>query len=233
MAQLVTSAWHEAFLQAHAARVWLGTLPPLLLAAMAAFALATLGGFLRRYLPFLGGLMRVAGQIALFAVLGVGVVQMSRLSPSFGTSLDAPLASLGLPQQEVAGTETRVPMAQDGHFWITAKVNGTRQRFMVDTGATVSAIGADAAAEAGLEPDALHLPVTVRTANGTTQAQVAAVNELRFGSVVARDLQVVITENSGGLNLLGMNFLNRLKGWRVENGTLILTPRHPQAAAGS
>lgn len=219
-------------MQGHAMRGWLGTLPPLLLAAMAAFALATMGGFLRRYLPFLGGLIRAAGNVALFAVLGVAVVQVSRLSPSFGTSFDAPLAALGLPRQEVTGAETRIPMAEDGHFWITAKVNGSRQRFMVDTGATVSAIGADAAAEAGLEPDALHLPVTVRTANGTTQAQVAAVDELRFGSVVARDLQVVITENSGGLNLLGMNFLNRLKGWRVENGTLILTPRHPQQAEG-
>ena len=229
----VTGAWHQAVLQGHAVQAWLGTLPPLLLAAIGAFALATTGGFLRRYLPFLGGAMRVCGNVALFVVLGVGVVQVARLNPSFGTSLDAPLASLGLPRQVVAGTETRVPMAQDGHFWITAKVNGTRQRFMVDTGATVSAIASDAAAEAGLEPDAMHLPVTVRTANGTTQAQVARVNELRVGSVVARDLQVVITENSGGLNLLGMNFLNRLKGWRVEDGTLILTPRHPQDASGS
>jgi aspartyl protease family protein len=175
--------------------------------------------------------MRACGNVALFVVLGIGVVQLTRLNPSFGTSLDAPLASLGMPRQDVAGTETRIPMAQDGHFWITAKVNGTRQRFMVDTGATVSAIAADAAAEAGLEPDVMRLPVTVHTANGATQAQVASVKELRFGSVVARDLQVVITENSGGLNLLGMNFLNRLKGWRVEEGTLILTPRHPQGAA--
>lgn len=233
MEQIVTSAWHQAALLLQPARLWVGTLPPLLLAAIAAFSLATTGGFLRRYLPFLGGFMRVCGNVALFVVLGVGVVQVARLNPSFGTSLDAPLASLGLPQQVVAGTETRVPMAQDGHFWITAKVNGTRQRFMVDTGATVSAVASDAAAEAGLEPDAMHLPVTVRTANGSTQAQVARVDELRFGSVVARDLQVVITENSGGLNLLGMNFLNRLKGWRVEDGTLILTPRHPQNGAAS
>lgn len=241
MEHSVTSVWHEALLLSHAVRhwlfsglaPWLGSLPPLLLAAILAFALATLGGFLRRYLPFVGGFMRTCGNIALFVVLGIGVVQLTRLNPSFGTSLDAPLASLGLPQQTVAGSETRVPMGEDGHFWITAKVNGTRQRFMVDTGATVSAIGSDAAAEARLEPDAMRLPVTVRTANGTTQAQVARVSELRFGSVVARDLQVVITENSGGLNLLGMNFLNRLKGWRVEDGTLILTPRHPQVGSES
>jgi aspartyl protease family protein len=237
MEKIVTSnviaAWHRSSDLLHPALAWLASLPPLMLAAIAAFALASFGGFLRRYLPFVGGFMRACGNVALFVVLGVGVLQLSRLNPSFGTSLDAPLASLGMPRQQVAGAETRVPMAQDGHFWITAKVNGSTQRFMVDTGAPVSAIASDAAVEARLEPDMMRLPVTVRTANGATQAQVASVKELRFGSVVARDLQVVITENSGGLNLLGMNFLNRLKGWRVEDGTLILTPRHPQAAAAS
>jgi len=27
---------------------------------------------------------------------------------------------------------------------------------------------------------------------------------------------------------VGMNFLSRLKSWRVEGRTLILTPNHPQ-----
>lgn len=213
-----------------AARAWTGTMPPLLLAALAAFVVSMLGGMVRRPLPLFGGLLRFSGNVALLAVAVVAVVQFTRLSPSLGSSLDGPLATLGLPRQSVAGDETRVPMAGDGHFWITARVNGSKQRFMVDTGATVSAISEEAADAAGLEPDPMHLPVTVRTANGMTEAEVARVSELRFGSVVARDLQVVITGHSGGLNLLGMNFLNRLKGWRVEDGVLILTPRHPQDA---
>ena len=34
----------------------------------------------------------------------------------------------------------------------------------------------------------------------------------------------------GDIDVLGMNFLSRLKSWRVEGRTLILTPHHPQDA---
>lgn len=207
------------------AKALAGHLPPLLLAAIAAFLVTTLGGLVRRPLPLVSGLLRFSGNAALLGVVVLAGVRFARLEPS----LDAPLGSLGLPAQRVEGTETRVPMAADGHFWITAKVNGTRQRFMVDTGATVSAIASDAAAQSGIAPDKLRLPVVVRTANGPTEAQMGHIASLRFGSIAARDLDVVITANTGGLNLLGMNFLSRLKGWRVEDGVLILSPRHPQS----
>ena len=122
-----------------------------------------------------------------------------------------------------------MPLSADGHYWIEASVNGTRERFMVDTGATVTALSAQAADEANVPSDPLRLPVVVNTANGTTDAQMARVDELRFGSIVARDMDVIVTGSTGGLNVLGMNFLSRLKGWRVEDGVLILSPRHPQA----
>jgi aspartyl protease family protein len=220
--------WAQIYPWLEAQAPWLGQLSPLFAATCTALALIVIGGALAARVPRLGGFMRFGGNFLLLTVFVLAAMRFVRMDPAF----DGQLRAFGLPAQTETGGESRIPLASDGHYWIAARVNGVRQRFMVDTGATVSAIGADAAAEAGLEPDALHLPVTVRTANGTTQAQVAAVDELRFGSVVARDLQVVITENSGGLNLLGMNFLNRLKGWRVEDGTLILTPRHPQEAAG-
>jgi len=34
----------------------------------------------------------------------------------------------------------------------------------------------------------------------------------------------------GDVDVIGMNLLSRLKGWRVEGRTLVLTPHHPQAA---
>ena len=59
----------------------------------------------------------------------------------------------------------------------------------------------------------------------------ARVGELRFGSIVARDMDVIVTGSTGGLKVLGMNLLSRLKSWRVEGGVLILSPKHPQKAA--
>jgi aspartyl protease family protein len=77
------------------------------------------------------------------------------------------------------------------------------------------------------------LPVILRTANGDIRAQTAEIAELRLGNIVARELAVVVSPAFGRVDVLGMNFLSRLKSWRVEGKTLILVPHHPQAAEGS
>jgi aspartyl protease family protein len=40
----------------------------------------------------------------------------------------------------VAGSEVRIPMAIDGHFWVDGKINGAPVKFLVDSGATVTTI---------------------------------------------------------------------------------------------
>ncbi len=71
-------------------------------------------------------------------------------------------------------------------------------------------------------------PVVLRTANGTVNAQTGTIRELRFGTIVARQLAVVVSPAFGDTDVIGMNFLSRLKSWRVEGKTLILEPNHPQ-----
>ena len=62
------------------------------------------------------------------------------------------------------------------------------------------------------------------TANGTVTAELTTVTKLAFGNIEAEGLDAVIAPNLGRTNVLGMNFLSRLEGWRVENGDLILDP---------
>ena len=203
----------------------LQNLPPLVLLGAVALLVAFTGSLVMRHLPLTGRLLRTLGNVTLFGILLLSVMRFVRLDPSF----DALMPQFAMPVQRVAGGETRVPLSSDGHYWIEASVNGATQRFMVDTGATISALSVDAARAGGIKPDPLGLPVIVRTANGTTQAQMAKVEELRFGNVVARNLDAIITADTGGLNVLGMNFLSRLKGWRVEDGVMILTPKDDAA----
>ena len=75
-----------------------------------------------------------------------------------------------------------------------------------------------------------HLPTDSRELVGQTCARqtVAQVGELRFGNIVARDLDAVVAPGLGEANVLGMNLLSRLASWRVEGRTLILVPNHPQ-----
>ena len=162
------------------------------------------------------------GAIAL-AVLLIG--ERGRFDPTF-----ARIASfLRLDQgQEVVGKEMRVPMASDGHFWATVRFGTVERRMLVDSGATVTALSAETAAAAGLRPDHSPFPMIIQTANGSVRATTATAPEIRIGNIVARDLPVVTSPAFGDMDVIGMNFLSRLKSWRVEGRTLILTPNHPQ-----
>jgi aspartyl protease family protein len=200
---------------------------PLLALALGGMVLVLLGGLFRRPLPLVGGFLRGVGQLGLTGALLLTIAQVIRINP--GSDLSLP--QLGMPQQEVSGSETRIRMAPDGHFWIKADVSGVPLRFLVDTGATLTAIATQTAADAGIEPQALRPPIMLTTANGTTTAQLATIEELRVGNVIARNLDAVIAPGIGNVNVLGMNFLSRLASWRVEGRTLILVPHHPQTAA--
>ena len=46
----------------------------------------------------------------------------------------------------------------------------------------------------------------------------------QLGDVVAHQLPVVVAEEFGDDDVIGMNFLSRLRAWRVEGRTLILEP---------
>jgi aspartyl protease family protein len=200
---------------------------PLLAAALVAIVVTLAGSLIGAAAPRLGRVLRAGGNLALVAVVGMTVLQVARLS---NPALDLALPRIGLPAQRIDGDETRVPMAADGHFWIEALVNGEPRRFLVDTGATLTAISEDLAAQSGIEPAPGRMPVQLRTANGAMTARVATIGEFGFGNIVARDLDAVIVPGLEGIDVLGMNFLSRLKSWRVEDGELVLVPHHPQDA---
>ena len=169
-------------------------------------------------------LAALAGSLTLIAML---VGERGRFDPTFARIA----AMLHLDsKQEVVGKEMRVPMAEDGHFWVTVRFGQVEKRMLVDSGATVTALSSTTAEAVGLQPSAGPFPMIIQTANGDVKAQTATVPELRIGNIVARDLPVVTSPAFGDMDVVGMNFLSRLKSWRVEGRTLILTPNHPQDA---
>jgi aspartyl protease family protein len=200
---------------------------PLLALAMAAIFAVTLGGMVKRATPRLGGLIQGIGNLALVAALLLTIAQVARMT----TGHDLALPQLGLPEQRVTGGETRIAMSNDGHFWLQARINGEPRRFLVDTGATLTAISESTAEAAQVPVQPLRQSVLMRTANGTVQAELARIDELRFGNIVARDLDVVVAPGLGETNVIGMNLLSRLASWRVEGRTLVLVPNHPQVEA--
>ena len=196
----------------------------LLMLAVGAMLVGWIGSMMRRRRVPLAGLVRTASTVVLVGVLLTVVLQIARLDPR----LDVAMPGMGLPEQTVVGDETRIPIAGDGHFWLQAEVNGVPADFLVDTGATVTAVSQTTADAAGLLPNRQRLPVQMTTANGTMTVAMTSIGELRFGNVAARGLDAVIAPNMGDTNVIGMNLLSRLAGWRVENNVMILTPNNPQ-----
>lgn len=179
-----------------------------------------------RRVPVLRTLVSLAVWCAMAALLFTIVSQRERFDPYLARIA----AALNIESQQVAGEETRIRMSPDGHFYVRARMGGVERRLLVDSGATITALSPSTAMAAGVAVKPAMFPVVLRTANGNVRAETGEVAELRFGNVVARDLAVVVSPAFGDTDVLGMNFLSRLKSWRVEGRTLILTPHHPQDA---
>ena len=177
-----------------------------------------------RRVPVLRTLAMAAAWVGIFGVALLLVNERSRFDPYVSRIA----AALKLDSQTVVGNEVRIRMAPDGHFWAKVRIGKVKRRMLVDSGATVTALSVDTAAAAGLDVRAPMFPMVLKTANGTISAQVATVDELHLGDIAARKLSVVVSPAFGDGDVLGMNFLSRLKAWRVEGETLILTPHHPR-----
>ena len=196
----------------------------LLLAALGAMLLGVAGSILIRRTPVMGRLLRATSTLGLMGILVLVVLQLARIDSRF----ELAVPEIGLPEQVVEGGETRVRRAPDGHYWLRAEIDGHPANFLVDTGATLTAISTETAAAAGIEPRESGLPVRMQTANGTVAADITTIAELRFGNVVARGLDAVIAPGLGPTNVIGMNFLSRLASVRMEGDTMILVPHNPQ-----
>jgi aspartyl protease family protein len=130
--------------------------------------------------------------------------------------------SRGEPIAVQAGEAMRIRQAPDGHFWVTARLNGEEARFMVDSGATVTSISGATARRAGIEPTGRL--AFVETANGRITVQRGRAAEIDLGPIERRDLAVHISDGFGETNVLGMNFLSSLSSWGVEGRWLVLRP---------
>lgn len=122
----------------------------------------------------------------------------------------------------VDGRAVRIPMALDGHFWVDATINGVPAKFLVDSGATVTTVGARLAADAKLTGGGEHDQL-VRTGNGIVKVSSARADTLSIGSIELRDQRVYVADNDD-LNVVGMSFLSSLSRWGVEGRWLILEP---------
>jgi aspartyl protease family protein len=169
-----------------------------------------------RRLPLGKTVKMLAIWVAIFAVFFVLFAFRSELS-GVGERLRA--EATGNPI--VQGKQVRIPIADDGHFWVDAKLNGHNVRFMVDSGASITTVSSDEAKAAGMTIGTEK--AVVNTANGPTLVTKGWADTLQVGTIEKKEFSVDISDQEG-VNLLGMNFLSSLRSWRVEGNYLVLVP---------
>jgi aspartyl protease family protein len=119
--------------------------------------------------------------------------------------------------------EMMVNLAQDGHFYIDAKVNGVASRFMIDTGASDIVINLEAAQKLGIDPKKLTFNKPYQTANGTSWGASVTLEEFQIGNVKFRNIPASVNNADMGTSLLGMSFLRQFRKYEFYRDKLILT----------
>jgi aspartyl protease family protein len=110
----------------------------------------------------------------------------------------------------------------DGHFYWPGRVNGMVVTFLVDTGATRSALPQALARAAGLQPEGR---VQSNTAGGTVVGWTTTIDLKLQGGVHAERLPVTVLPALSA-PLLGMDVLSKLR-FSQADGMLRLRPARP------
>jgi len=116
-----------------------------------------------------------------------------------------------------AGDEViEIRRGPDGHYHWPGRINGRAVDFLVDTGATGTAIPGTLARELGLETLGT---VQSRTAGGVVTGQVVRADIELQGGLAAQRLRVVALPGLADHPLLGMDMLGKLH-WQQVDGVL-------------
>ncbi len=115
------------------------------------------------------------------------------------------------------GEEVVIRKRRNGHFFLTASLDGVSVPMLVDTGASRIALSYRDAERIGLKPETLSFSERIQTANGQTMAAPVNIPTVMIGPVVRRNVAASVTpEGAMGESLLGMNFLSSLSSIRIE-----------------
>ncbi|MCF4098017.1 retropepsin-like aspartic protease family protein [Maritalea mediterranea] len=160
--------------------------------------------------------------VAIFAAIIIGYSFRADFE-SFGARLWAQLS----PGAGYTDTESGTVMFSrnaNEHFVINAKINGTEQQFLFDTGASAIVLTADSARAAGYDPTRLIYSIPVQTANGQTEAALVKLDRIEVGGIVRENIDAMVARPEAlKSNLLGMNYLQTLRGFSVEGDRLTFT----------
>ncbi len=113
----------------------------------------------------------------------------------------------------------------DNGFYVNGSVDGMPLRFLIDTGSSDIVLSPSDAQRLGLDLSAIKFSAANETANGVGHSAPFTARTLTVDPFVMKDVPMQINQQPMTASLLGMPFLQRLTGYEVRGGRLILTGR--------
>ncbi len=107
-----------------------------------------------------------------------------------------------------------------GHFAVTAEVDGTPIRFIVDTGASLVTLRLADADAIGIRRSALTFNHALETANGRVRVALVMLRDISIGGLSVDRVAAAVGDVK--VSVLGMNFLSRLKRFEIDGDAMTL-----------
>lgn len=135
------------------------------------------------------------------------------------------IRSAALPPQ-VAYSEDgtiEIPKSYDGHFYVTALVNGAEIDFVVDTGASDLVLSQKDAISAGFDLETLEFHGRAMTANGEVRTAPVRLDSVALGKFDDKNVRARVNGGDLDISLLGMSYLNRFPTITMTRNQLVLS----------
>lgn len=166
---------------------------------------------------------RTLAQIAIWLALFAGLILAYSFRNEFGMLGDRFTSELiPLDGRSEGDRIMSYPMAQNGHYQVHGIADGVELNFTIDTGASDVVLTPDDAERLGYDLNKLNFSQVSETANGYVRGAPIVISAFRLGNIVIQDLPATVNEADMSDSLLGMEFLRRLKSWRVEGERMTL-----------
>lgn len=150
-------------------------------------------------------------KLALVATIGAGAA-IGLLWPTGQRSAASPNAS---------AAEVVIERSSDHHYYADASVNGHAVHFMIDTGASETALTEQDAKDIGIAVDPSKYEVIGDGASGMVRGQYVQLNSIDLDGIRQSDARAVIVAGAT-VSLLGQPFLERIDEIVIRKGEMRL-----------
>jgi aspartyl protease family protein len=132
-----------------------------------------------------------------------------------------PTSHRGAPAHDAAGPEVVIARSSDHHYYADAVVNGRPVHFMIDTGASETALTEADAQQIGLQVDPGKYEVIGDGASGMVRGQYVELKSIDLNGIRQENAKAVIVPGAS-VSLLGQPFLEKVDEIVIRKGEMRL-----------